>query len=176
MFKSKKYLIGLVVLAVVAMVGTVALAQTGEQIISNVLSATVNSRYEKPVLLTWAIGTSAGVEPTGFNAEKIEPQLVVGGDPIYVWVKADNKSGSQIDRVLFLIKTDNAFTIERTKAGEPDWFGALPYDGNRGAYWFGPSNGFTMEAGYTALSEFKIIANEAGTFDVEVYTIQLPSS
>lgn len=178
MFKGKKYLIGLVVLAVVAMVGTVALAQTGEQIISNVLSATVNSRYEKPVLLTWAVGAEGDETPSGktFGTGDLDLTLQVNGGPVYIWVRAKNASGSVIERVLFLIATDgDCFEIERLETNG-SWSGKLTYDQGLKAYYYGPRDGFPMPGGHDAYSLFKAKATVVGQHTVRVYTIQLPSN
>lgn len=169
---SKKFVAVLVGLMLVAAVGTVALADTGDAKISNILQADVTSTLDEPVQLTWALDTTYGTQPdhTGFTTESQTLNLTVG-EPIYLWVKAANDTESTIERVQFRIETDEVFTIERTATGDPDFAGALPYED--GAYRYGSAE-VNLEPGYVAASEFKITAHtEVTDLNVQVYAVQL---
>ncbi len=148
--------------------------------VSNILKADVGVLDDdEQVELMWAITEVAGDFPgeEAFDIDHLDLPLVVG-DSFYIWVRAENVSGSELERVLFLIATDDGFTIERTDAvwpenGEPDWTGELPYEEEWGAYRYGPSAGFTMPTPYTAYSEFKGTADVPGVYEVDVYAVQL---
>ena len=171
MKKHSKYLLGLVALVIVATLGTLGgmiFAQGEPTTISNVLTANLDiPAVSDQVALTWAQGDA---EPTVYSNTPIDLTLVVG-TPAYIWVEAVNNSGAPIDRVQFVIKTDEVFTIESIMPPNT-WGGELPFVTDH--YYYGPAEGFTMPTPYTVASKFKITPTTAGDYTVQVYAVQLP--
>lgn len=173
MFKNKKYLIALTVLATLTMMAllmTGALAQEST-VISNVLTAQA-SVAEKPVQLTWARGNDSG--PTeSFTSDPLALTLTLN-QPFYIWVNA--KYLSDFTKVLFIIEApEGAFEFYCINDGTASgWTGVLPYDSSLNAYYFGPRQGFPVTADASVTSGFKVTPKRTGDFSVKVYAVQLP--
>jgi len=165
------------IVAVVVVAGPLA-AQSEPSTISNVLTANVGAvPDETSVGLTWALGTTPGVMPANgsFTSDPLDLTLTVN-TPQYLWVNAKSNVVGDIDRVLFLVESQDVFEIYATGAtgGEPGWSGVLPYDAGYGSYYYGPAIGFTMTAGWDEYTEFRVTPESVGSYTAYVYTVQLP--